>query len=84
MRTSINQSNTSFYSYSSIYFFDDFVILFPFHYEFLGIRRLKLGVFSSSVGIPLGRDIWAHRCCQDQSVQVTTLADSKVKSAGTP
>jgi len=27
---SINQSNTSFYSYSSTYFFDDFVILFPF------------------------------------------------------
>ena len=28
--------------------FDDFIILFPFHYDFLGIRRLKLGVFSSS------------------------------------
>jgi len=45
---SINQSNTSFYSYSSIYFFDDFVI-FSFYYEFLGIRRVKLAVFSSSV-----------------------------------
>ena len=45
---SINQSNISFYSYSSIYFFDDFVILFPFCYEFLGVRRLKLGVFLSS------------------------------------
>jgi NADH-quinone oxidoreductase subunit G len=28
--------------------FDDFAIFFSFYYEFLGIRRLKLGVFSSS------------------------------------
>jgi len=30
MKDRINQSNTSFYLYSSIYFFDDFVIFFLF------------------------------------------------------
>jgi len=30
-----------------LFLFDDFII-FPFYYEFLGVRRLKLGVFSSS------------------------------------
>jgi len=33
---------------------------------------------------PLGCDIRAHRCCRDQSGRVTTFADCKVKSAGTP
>jgi len=79
---SINQ--TQVFTHISASTFSTTSSYFPFYYEFLGSRRLRLGVFSSSAWTPLGRDIRAHRCCRDKSVRVITFANSKVKSAGTP
>ena len=83
MNLSINQTQVFTHIFQHL-LFRRLRHIFLFHYEFLGVRRLKLGVFSSSASISLGRDIRAHRCCQDQSIRVITFADSKVKSAGTP